>query len=326
LLSTILDALGVALLNRGCLPEGKRLIELALEIRRTFLGKRHPAVAASLNNVARVQRMEDKLLRAGKTIAEALAINKAAYGANGLPLVATYVEQSVLQLYQGDARAAERTAKRGLAILKRLGLERDDANSTRLLDALGRSLETRGRLASDRKAARIFFAAAVKTMTAAVSMDEKQVGTDHPKYATHRANLACAQWALNKLDLAAEGFREAIRVYEQVLQRPGHPNLIDAYANWGSVLSQMGRYADAKDALCRALTHNQQSRGPMHTLVGNDHANLGRLYFRQKDYQRATDEFNVALKIYLANVKAGRLPARHPYIAEVREWLCKPQT
>ena len=108
--------------------------------------------------------MEDNLLRAGKTIAEALAINKAAYGANGLPLVATYVEQSVLQLYQGDARAAERTAKRGLAILKRLGLERYDANTTRLLDALGRALETRGRLASDKKAARIFFTVAVKTM------------------------------------------------------------------------------------------------------------------------------------------------------------------
>ena len=320
LLASILDSLGVALLNRGCVAEGKRLVVLALQIRRTLLGKHHPAVAASLNSFARVLRLEDDLLRAGKAIDEALQINSKVFGSSGQPLVATYTEMGVLQLYQGDDRAAKRSAMRGLAILKRCGLDPQDPNTTRLLDVLGRALLARGRLSAARSADALF-AKATKTLTRAVNIDLRQVGPNHPKYATHRGNLAGAQWAQGNLPLAETGFREVIRVYETVLNRPAHPNLLDAYANLGSVLTEAGRYLEAKEALCTALGRNQQARGPNHTLVGNDHANLGRLYFAMKADQLARQQFQKALAIYLANVKAGRLPAKHPYIAEARDWL-----
>jgi hypothetical protein len=54
--ATILDSLGIALLNRGMLDEGARLIELALQIRRKAFGNDHPATALSLNSYARVER------------------------------------------------------------------------------------------------------------------------------------------------------------------------------------------------------------------------------------------------------------------------------
>jgi len=323
-LAAILDALGISLLNRGYVPEGKRLILLALDLRKDFFGKNHPAVAASLTSYARVQRMEGDLLRGSKTINDAVKINRRYFGASGLPLVVTLVESGVLHLYQGKATAAARDALRGLAILKRHRLEAHDPNTSRLLDTLGRALETRGRLTSGAKA-RALFLAAVRALTKAVKLDLKQVGSNHPKYATHRANLASAQWALGDLDAAEEGFNEVIRVYEQVLQRPLHPNLIDAYANLGSVLTtQPSRRAEAENVLQDALGRNEKSRGPADTLVGNDHANLGRLYFAMGDGARATAEFETALSIYLANVKAKRLPRNHPYIAEARQWLKNP--
>src|SRR5262245_31688499 len=55
-LSAILDALGIALLNRGCNTEGGKLIEEALEIRRRAFGPDHPSTAASLQSYARVLR------------------------------------------------------------------------------------------------------------------------------------------------------------------------------------------------------------------------------------------------------------------------------
>ena len=116
-----------------------------------------------------------------------------------------------------------------------------------------------------------------------MKLDQKQVGVDHPKYATHRANLATVQEAQKNLAAAEQGYLEAVRVYEQVLGRVGHPNLIDTYANLGTLLAKTGNFATAKDHLCKALGLNQQLRGAGHTLVGNDHANLGYLYYATGD-------------------------------------------
>ncbi len=71
------------------------------------------------------------------------------------------------------------------------------------------------------------------------------MGVDHPKYATHRANLATVQEEGQKnLAAAEQGYLEAVRVYEQVLGRVGHPNLIDTYANLDALLAQDRRSRD----------------------------------------------------------------------------------
>jgi tetratricopeptide (TPR) repeat protein len=120
---------------------------------------------------------------------------------------------------------------------------------------------------------------------------------------------------------AREGYEQAVRVYETVLGRVGHPNLIDTYANLGSLLVTQGSLPEAKEYLCKALGLNEQLRGPGHTLVGNDHANLGRYHFASGNQQAAAEEFRKALDIYKENVKRKRLPKKHPYIEEVQIWL-----
>jgi tetratricopeptide (TPR) repeat protein len=267
--------------------------------------------------------MEGSLIAGAKTAEDALKMNKRFFGHSGLPLVATYVEAGVLQLYAGDSGQAGKAALKGLAILKKHGLTATDPNTSRLLDTLGRALELRGRTLPEKKA-RPLFKAALAALTKAVHLDLKQVGCDHPKYGTHRANQASAQWALGDLVGAEAGFREAIRIYEEILCLPEHPNLVDAYANLGSVLTQATRNDDAEVALQKALALNEKARGPDDTLVGNDHANLGRLYFRNGDCERAQQEFRKALDIYALNVRNRRLPKDHPYIQEARDWLARP--
>jgi tetratricopeptide (TPR) repeat protein len=129
------------------------------------------------------------------------------------------------------------------------------------------------------------------------------------------------QEAQKNLSAAREGYEHAVRVYETVLGRVGHPNLIDTYANLGSLLITAGELAAAKEHLCKALGLNQQLRGAGHTLVGNDHANLGRYYFASGNNQAAADQFRKALDIYRDNVKRKRLPRKHPYIEEALIWL-----
>jgi tetratricopeptide (TPR) repeat protein len=310
LLATILDAIGMALLNRGCLDAGARFVIAAREIRLAHFGKNHPYTAASYSSYSRVLRIRDELIEAEKEVGKAIVINRKVYGSGGLPLAGNLNELGAVRLYQGDFKGALKAAEGGLKILKKRGVYREDPNTSRLLDVKGRALEGLGKLGPAQSA-----------LLQALKLDEKQVGVDHPKYATHRGNLACVQEALGNLTEAREGYEHAVRVYEDVLGRRGHPNLIDAYANLGSVLIRLEQLVDAKDRLCKALGLNTQLRGPGHTLVGNDHANLGRLYFASGDRTAAREQFRKALEIYSENVKRKRLPRKHPYIAEVQIWL-----
>jgi tetratricopeptide (TPR) repeat protein len=314
LLATILDAIGMALLNRGCIDAGSKFVIAARDIRVANFGKNHPFTAASYNSYSRVLRIRDELIEAEKEVGKAIVINRKVYGSNGLPLAANMNELGCVRLYQGDFSGALKAAERGLAILKKCKVQNDDPNTSRLLDVKGRAL-----LGLDRPGP------ANTALSQAVKIDLKQVGVDHPKYATHRANLATVQEQQGKLADAEQGYLEAVRVYEQVLGRAGHPNLIDTYANLGSLLRRTGNFATAKEHLCKALGLDQQLRGPDHTLVGNDHALLGRLYFEMNDIPAACEQFNKALTIYTANVKRKRLPRKHPYIADVQMWLKKAQ-
>jgi tetratricopeptide (TPR) repeat protein len=310
LLATILDAIGMALLNRGCIEAGSRYVIAARNIRLENFGKNHPYTAASYNSYARVLRIRDELIEAEKEVGKAVIINRKVYGSSGLPLAANMNELGAVRLYQGDFKGALKAAERGLAILKRRRVHNEDPNSSRLLDVKGRALQGLGKLGP-----------AASALSQALKLDQKQVGADHPKYATHRANLATVQEAQKNLSAAREGYEHAVRVYEEVLGRTGHPNLIDAYANLGSLLVAQGDLAGAKDHLCKALGLNEQLRGGGHTLVGNDHANLGRYYFASGNNQAAADQFRKALDIYRDNVKRKRLPRKHPYIEEALIWL-----
>lgn len=314
LLATILDAIGMALLNRGCIDDGAKFVEAARDIRLANFGKNHPFTAASYNSYARVLRIRDELIEAEKEVGKAIVINRRVYGSGGLPLAANMNELGCVRLYQGDFSGALKAAERGLTILKKCKVLGEDPNTSRLLDVKGRALSGLGKLRQANAA-----------LSQAVKIDQKQVGTDHPKYATHRANLATVQVEQMNWAAAEQGYLEAVRVYEQVLGRTGHPNLIDTYACLGSLQTKTGNYAQAKEHLCRALGLDEQLRGPDHTLVGNDHAMLGRVYYELGDIPAACEQFNKALAIYTANVKRRRLPKKHPYIADVQEWLKKAQ-
>src|SRR5690242_788858 len=84
--STILDALGLALLHRGLVDIGRPLIESSLGIRRESFGDDHPATALSLNSYARARRQSGDFNNAETEARKALAINSRTYGGNSLPV------------------------------------------------------------------------------------------------------------------------------------------------------------------------------------------------------------------------------------------------
>lgn len=313
--ATILDAIGIALLNRGCLEEGSALVELALKIRRKFFGDEHPATASSRDSLARVERERGNYDEAEAAAREALRINRTVFGANGLPVAVSLRELGFVQLQQGRFSAAEESAKEGLRILDALCLTATDPNTTRLMDVRGRAEHGLGKLHD-----------AVATYEALLKLDLKQLRTkNHPKYATHLANFALVQESLRKRSAAERAYRNAIELYGKTLNRPCHPNLIDALANLGSLLrtppATAAQLEEAGRVLREALRLDTIMRGDSHTLVGNDHANLGRWLYDTKQFRAAYRSFARALRIYERKARKAVLPADHYFIAEALTWL-----
>jgi tetratricopeptide (TPR) repeat protein len=308
--AALLDALGISLLNRG-LPEGAALIELGLKNRRKFFGNDHPATALSLNSYSRVQRERGDYAAATGTANDALRINRRVFGDRGYPVAASLLELALAQLLQGFFKDALGSAETGVKILQDLGLQDSDPNTTRLMDVIGRAQRDLNQLT-----------AAEATYKALLVLDKKQLGTrKHPKYATHLANFGLVLEAQKKRKAAARHYLDAIDLYLNTLNRDRHPNLIDAYANLGSVLrlppanlKEAGRYLE------KALELGKSVRGEEHILVGNDHANFARWQYDMGSRDDASKSLGKALNIYRKNVRNSVLPMDHVFIAEALTW------
>lgn len=131
LLATILDAIGMALLNRGCIDAGSKFVIAARDIRLAHFGKNHPYTAASYNSYSRVLRIRDELIEAEKEVGKAIVINRKVYGSSSLPLAANLNELGAVRFYQGDFKGALKAAEGGLAILKKRGVYNEDPNTSR---------------------------------------------------------------------------------------------------------------------------------------------------------------------------------------------------
>ncbi|WP_161965556.1 tetratricopeptide repeat protein [Steroidobacter cummioxidans] len=308
----ILDALGLALLHRGRLEDGKKLIERGLDLRRHFFGEDHPDTARSLNSYACALRQSGDAVAAEAEVRKSLAIDSRVFGGSSYPVALNLNELAVTQLQLGEFAAAEQSAQSGLNILETLHLECTDPNVTRLLDALGRVQQTRGNY---ERAADIY--------TKVLDLDRRQVGHRHLKYALHLINFATVKASAGKLQEAKEDMTTAVRIIREDVQRPRHPDLVDVLANLGSVLRAMGDLKGAKEVLQEALALNIEVRDRKHPYVGNDHARIGRVSYDLKDFGAAAESFRAALAIYEHNVKAGHLPAKHAFIAEAEAWLAR---
>lgn len=314
LAAVILDALGIALVNLGCLDEGGPLIEQARDIRRNFFGADHPATAASQISYARLQRERGNYFEEEKAARDALRINRAVFGDAGLPVAASLNEFGICQLRLGNFAAAQSLATEGLDILNVLGSDVVDPNTTRLLDLRGRAETELGK-----------FDEAATTFGELLALDTKELGTtNHPKYAAHVSSSGMVWEAQGNLKQAEKSYRQAIDIFESSLNRACHPNLPDAYANLGALLRAPGRprknLEKAGDLFHKALRMDQQIRSDAHPFVADDLGNVGRWQYDTGDRKGAETSFEKSVKIFEKNVDGGRLPADDVFLARAHMW------
>ncbi len=92
-------------------------------------------------------------------------------------------------------------------------------------------------------------------MRRALAIDEKSFGPDHPNVAIRLNNLAALLQATNRLADAEPLMRRHVAIFVEFTHRTGHrhPHLDAAFANYASLLADMGKSQGEIEAACAEL-------------------------------------------------------------------------
>jgi tetratricopeptide (TPR) repeat protein len=175
---------------------------------------------------------------------------------------------------------------------------REDVQTARLHDALGRVLSLLGD-----------YAGTQRSYEHALAIREQQLEPDHPEVATSLNNLAWLYQALGRYSEAEPLFQRALAIRERVLD-PHDPGLAISLNNLAGLYQALGRDSEAEPLHQRALAILEQRLGPGHPQLAPGLNNLGHLYHTQGRYAEAEPLYQRALAI-----RERALGPDHPDIA-----------
>jgi len=263
-LGVICGQLGVWLFNQARHKAAEPLMRRVVEIFERSLGKDHPNVALTLDNLAQLLQATDRLVEAEPLMQRALAITEKSYAADH-PTVALRLN-NLAALLQATNRLAEAAPlmRRALAIDEK-SFGPDHPHVARDLSNIAALLQATDRLAE-----------AEPLMRRALAIDEKSFGPEHPLVAIRLNNLAQLLDGTNRLAEAEPLMHRALAIDEKSYG-PDHPLVAIRLNNLALLLQATNRLAEAEPLMRRALAIAEKSFGPEHLKVAIRLNNLARL-------------------------------------------------
>jgi eukaryotic-like serine/threonine-protein kinase len=281
--ANLLSNLGLLQFREGAYEDARRGDELALAIRTRVLGREHPAVALSHNNLGSDLWVLGRHDQAEQHLREAIAILEAVLGPEHPRLAASLDNLGALLAERGELDAARPLIERALEIRERaLGPEHPAIADT--LINLGNLYHALGQL--DRAEA-LFERAQVIA---------ERGGVDNPTLATCLSNLAGVQLARGQYAAAEQNYARAVVIYEAVLG-PDHVKVGMSLANLGEVLRLRGELERAIEHDTRALAIVERALGPEHPQTAYPLEGLGRALLAAGEPARAIEPLARALAI-----------------------------
>jgi tetratricopeptide (TPR) repeat protein len=107
------------------------------------------------------------------------------------------------------------------------------------------------------------YGGALAAFKSALVVEERLVGSDHPKVATRVNNIGSVLHDQGDYDGALEAFRRALEIDEKAFG-PDHPDVAICVNNIGSLLVRMGKPDEAMPYFCRAYRICKTKLGPHH--------------------------------------------------------------
>ncbi len=126
---------------------------------------------------------------------------------------------------------------------------------------------------------------------------EKVFGPDHPAVAAGLKNLGVLFWRMGQYDKAKNVYERAMSIEVKAFG-PEHAEVAGTLNNLALLAQDMGNYAEAMRLYERSLALNEKNYGPDHTEVAISLSNFAELYGKMGDYQRSAALYKRSLTIY----------------------------
>jgi tetratricopeptide (TPR) repeat protein len=295
LASCLLNQLAASRLKAlGAYSEARPLYERALTISERALGREHPDIVVSVNNLGELRQAQGDLAAARRLYERALTINEKSRGPEH-PLTATSANNlgAVLRA-QGDFTAARPLFERTLEIRQKiLGVEHPDT-ATSMNNLAGLQWDE-GNLDHARP-----------LLEGALAIREKVLGPEHPDTAGSLNNLAGVLREQRELEIAQQRADRALAIREKILGAD-HPATAQCHNTLALILLDKGNCAAAQRHFQRALAIQEKTLGCEHLDLAATLNNLGCLLRASGDLRQA----KLLLRRALA-IREKTLGVEHP--------------
>jgi tetratricopeptide (TPR) repeat protein len=266
----LLNEAGLYLRRRAEHQQARSLLERALAIREAHLGRDHPQIAESLNNLARVLYAQGDLAGARALHERALTIRESHLGADHPATAETLSNLANILHAQGDLDGARALHKRALAIREaQLGPNHPDTALS--LNNLANVLHAEKDLESART-----------LHERALAINEACLGADHPTTAENLNSLGGVLADQGDLDRAHARLERALAIREAQLG-PDHPHTARSLSNLANVLRDQGDLDGARALHERALAIREARLGPEHRITLRSLSSLAEIQRAQGD-------------------------------------------
>ncbi|MCG8459962.1 MAG: tetratricopeptide repeat protein, partial [Holophagales bacterium] len=291
--SNHLDQLASTFHDLGRFEEARPLFEEALDLRRSALGASHPDVAASLANLAFVERARGELEEAESLLLRAIPIQERTLEPDHPHLAASLANLGELYRARGEPSRAEPYLARAIDLQeRRLGADHPDlANSLNNLAMVYHQRGDRGR--------------AEPLYRRASAITERVLGPGHPSLASVLDNLAQLLRSTGDFGKAETLTARAFTIRQEALGED-HPSLAISLGHRAGLLADQGRLEESEQLLETALDLLRQALGVDHPDYAAALDQLADCRALRGDVAAAEEAYRAALRIREASLEPGR--------------------
>ncbi len=256
----------------------------ALEIKASLLGKEHPEVATTLNNLGVLFRALGKYKEAEAPLKQALAIQEKVFTKDHPEVALTLNNLATTYHDRGDYEDAEPFYKRALAIEEKVYGNKD------LVVAL--TLNNLAALYHDQGK----YSEAEKLYTRSFEIREEELGQQHPDVATTVNNLASLYQDKKEYEKAEPLYRFVLGSDEKRLGK-NHPQVALDLNNLARLYFEQGKYGQAEPLYNRAIAIQDSRNARQDPTTATILHNLGDLSKNQEKYKQAENLYLNAISI-----------------------------
>jgi eukaryotic-like serine/threonine-protein kinase len=287
-LAQSLNDLGVLRRERGDLADATSMLEDALAIRRTRLGRENKDVAITLVELGRAYEDRGMDVRAETLFREALEIREKIFGDAHRETATSKSALALVLWRRGNIADAEPLFRQSLAT-SRAVLSEDHPNVSSGLNNLGLVLLDKDDLAG-----------AEPMFRESLAIKRKQLGDNHPSLGPTLSNLAAVLREQGKLDEARLLLEEALAVTRRSLG-DGHQSIAGFEVNLARVQLAQGDPVAAENLLRDALSRQERTSARDDWRLAMTRSILGASLLDQGDY-RAAEPLLIEASRVLKNV------------------------